>query len=67
MYYRDAAHDGVVIPPGSVIFSDNEKIFSGRKFENKVSEKQAVHEFSAEYEPWGNGAPPSTSTWSFPR
>ena len=38
MYYRDAAHDGVVIPPGSVIFSDNEKIFAGRKFEHKVSE-----------------------------
>ena len=62
LYYRDAAHDGVIIPPGSVIFSDNEKIFTGRKFESEVAQKQAVHEYSAEYEPWGNGAAEHVNT-----
>ena len=55
LYHRDAAHDGVIIELGSVAFSDNELIFTSRKFEDKLSELGLVHEHSAEYEPWGNG------------
>ena len=63
LYYRDAAHDGVVIDPGSVVFSDNEKMLTSRKFEDQLSELRAVHEFSAEYEPWGNGGVESVNRY----
>ena len=55
-YLREAARDGVKISTGNVVISDNERIFTGRPFEQAVIDSGAVHEYSAEYEPWGNGA-----------
>lgn len=63
LYHRDAAHDGVTIAPGSVVFTDNEKIFTSRKFDSKLSELGAVHEYAAEYEPWGNGGAESVNRY----
>ena len=54
-YYRDAAHDGVHVQPGSTLYTDNEQIFNSRSIESVVVSNDLTHEFSAEYEPWGNG------------
>ena len=54
-YYKEAARDGVEIKPGFVYYSDNEMIFKSKRLFNILDEHQLLHEFSAEYEPWGNG------------
>ncbi|MDC0525725.1 hypothetical protein OAO87_01905, partial [bacterium] len=54
-YYKDAAHDGVTLAPGSVMYSDNEVVIRSHMMELALDEQGQVHKFSAEYEPWGNG------------
>ena len=54
-YYREAARDGVKVETGSVYYSDNEKIFQSKRLFDILDKHGLVHEFSAEYEPWGNG------------
>ena len=63
-YIRDAAHDGVTVQPGSVLFSDNERIYDCHNMESELDEQTMVHKFAAEYEPWGNGGVESVNRYT---
>ena len=62
-YFAEAAHDGVTIPEGSVMYTDNEAIFNSRRFNMVTDKRRLLHHFSAEYEPWGNGAVESVNRY----
>ena len=62
-YFVDAAHDGVKIPEGSVMYTDNEAIFTSRRFNMVTDKRRLLHQFSAEYEPWGNGVVESVNRY----
>ena len=50
-YQRDAAHDGITVNPGSVLYTDNEQIYNTIALEDDMDDNTMVHKFSAEYEP----------------
>jgi len=54
-YYLEARRDGVNIDPGSVFYSDNEAANKSQRLFKILDQHDIIHEFSAEYEPWGNG------------
>ena len=55
-YYLDAAHDGVNVVRGSVLYSDNEHIFTSAAMADVARRHELVQEHALEYEPWGNGS-----------
>ena len=55
-YFLDAAHDGVNVIRGSVLYSDNEHIFTSAAMADVARRHELVQEHALEYEPWGNAS-----------
>jgi len=62
-YELDAARDGIQMKKGSVLYTDNEQIYNSVLMYQTVDDLNKVHEFSAEYEPWGNGGVESVNRY----
>jgi len=54
-YMLEAKHEGIDVLHGSVLYSDNEHIFTSKQMAELTSNHGLLQKFSNEYEPWGNG------------